>query len=82
MRDNSTIDYVKKPFRSFVVNTYIYNLTSNKFSTVPVLNSESELDGKKLDLLQGDQFTFNPKKGTYDPSQNNGQYFPLKITYR
>lgn len=65
VRDNSTIDYVKKPFRSFVVNTYIYNLTSNKFSTVPVLNFESELDGKKLDLLQGDQFTFNPKKGTY-----------------
>ena len=24
VRDNSTIDYVKKPFRSFVVNTYIY----------------------------------------------------------
>ena len=29
------------------------------------MNFESELDGKKLDLLQGDQFTFNPKKGTY-----------------
>ena len=48
-----------------MVNAYIYNLTSNKFSTVPVLNSESELDAKQLDLLQGDQFTFNSKKGTY-----------------
>lgn len=65
VRDNSTINYVKKPFRSFTVNTYIYNFSSNKFSQFPVLNSESELDGKQLDLLQGDQFTFNAKKGIY-----------------
>lgn len=65
VRDNSAINYVKKPFRSFTVNTYIYNFSSNKFSQIPVLNSESELDGKQLDLLQGDQFTFNAKKGIY-----------------
>ncbi|WP_338560420.1 hypothetical protein [Acinetobacter sp. KS-LM10] len=65
VRDNSTIDYVKKPFRSFTVNTYVYNINSNKFSAFSVLNSESELDGKQLNLLSGDQFTFNSKKGIY-----------------
>lgn len=29
------------------------------------MNSESELDGKQLNLLSGDQFTFNSKKGIY-----------------
>lgn len=65
VRDNSTIDYIKKPFRSFTVNTYVYNINSNKFSAFSVLNSESELDGKQLNLLSGDQFTFNSKKGIY-----------------
>lgn len=65
VRDNSTVDYIKNPFKSFLVNTYIYNLNLNKFSTIPVLNSESDLTGKQLDLLQGDQLIFNSKKGTY-----------------
>lgn len=65
VRDNSKIDYVKKPFKSFLVNTYVYNLNSNNFSTIPVLNSEVDLDGGQLDLLQGDQLVFNSKKGTY-----------------
>lgn len=29
------------------------------------MNSESELDGKQLNLLSGDQLTFNSKKGIY-----------------
>lgn len=65
VRENSTIDYVKKPFKNFIVNAYVYNLKTNKFSTLPVLNSESELEESKLDLLQGDQIIFNAKKGIY-----------------
>ena len=84
VRDNSAINYVKKPFRSFTVNTYIYNFSSNKFSQFSVLNSESELDGKQLDLLQGDQFTFNAKKGIYTYLANikhasNGKIGILKV---
>lgn len=65
IRDNSIVDYIKNPFKSFLVNTYVYNFNSNKFSTIPVLNSESDLDGKKMDLLQGDQLIFDSKKGIY-----------------
>lgn len=66
IRENSTIDYVKKPFRSFTVNIFVYNFNINNFSTIPVLASEDDnIDGKNLDLLQGDQFTFNVKKGIY-----------------
>lgn len=65
IRDNSIVDYIKNPFKSFLVNTYVYNFNSNKFSTIPVLNSESDLDGKKMDLLQGDQLIFESKKGIY-----------------
>lgn len=84
IRDNSTVDYVKEPFRSFLVDTYVYNLSSNKFAIIPVLNSDSELDGKQLNLLQGDQFTFNSKKGIYTYLANikyakNGKIGTFKV---
>ncbi len=29
IRDNSIVDYIKNPFKSFLVNTYVYNFNSN-----------------------------------------------------
>lgn len=65
IRDNSKIDYVKNPFKSFTVNTYVYNFSSNRFSSIPVLNSESDLKESNIDSLRGDQFVYNAKKGIY-----------------
>ena len=62
IRENSTVDYVKRPFRSFIVDTYVYNLNTNKFSIIQVINSDGE---KNVDLLQGDKFSFNKGKGIY-----------------
>ena len=66
VRENFKIDYVKTPFRSVIVNTFVYNFNSNNFLTIPVLASEeNNADGNGLDLLQGDQFTFDSKKGIF-----------------
>lgn len=65
MREFSTIDYIKNPYRTFEVNTYIYNFDKNYFSKIPVLLSDSDLHGGDVDLLTSDQFTFNSKKGIY-----------------
>ncbi|HHP7908736.1 hypothetical protein [Acinetobacter baumannii] len=65
IRENSNIDYVKEPYKNFTANAYFYNLINNKFIEVPVLNSDSEDKSKSTDILQGDQLTYDSKKGQY-----------------
>lgn len=65
MRKNSTIDYVKYPYKNYSVETYVYDIKSNMYVVIDVLNSDSNTVESKTDLLQGDQFTFNTRTGSY-----------------
>ncbi|MFV5364907.1 hypothetical protein [Acinetobacter oleivorans] len=64
-RESSNIDYVKEPYKNFTVNAYFYNFINNKFIELPVLNSDSEDKSKATDILQGDELTYDSKKGQY-----------------
>ncbi|WP_313036279.1 hypothetical protein [Acinetobacter sp.] len=65
IRKNSTIDYVEFPYKNYSVETYVYDIKSNNYVLIDVLNSDSNTVEGKTDLLQGDQFTFNTKTGNY-----------------
>lgn len=77
IRESSNIDYVKQPFRRFVVNTYIYDLTLNKYTVISVLNSEGEIDGSSIDSFQGDQLIHDKENYLYTA---NVKYFNSKKT--
>ncbi|WP_089606207.1 hypothetical protein [Acinetobacter piscicola] len=84
VREFSTIDYIKSPYSTSEVTTYIYNFDSNNFSKITVLLSDSDLYGGDVDLLTGDQFTFNSKKGIYTYLANikyakNGKIGTFKV---
>ncbi|MGE8560540.1 MAG: hypothetical protein ACN6NJ_06295, partial [Acinetobacter sp.] len=65
VRKNSIIDYVESPYRNNSVETYIYDIKNNNYVLIDVLNSDSNTIDGEIDLLQGDQFTFNTKTSNY-----------------
>ncbi|WP_149932154.1 hypothetical protein [Acinetobacter oleivorans] len=78
-RESSNIDYVKEPYKNFTANAYFYNFINNKFIELPVLNSDSEDKSKATDILQGDQLTYDSKKGQYIYLANIKSYKTGKI---
>lgn len=85
MRELSTVDYVKVPFKRAQVTTYFYNINNNNFTEIPVILSDSEHGDEKTDLLMGDQVTYDAKKGQYTYLANVKTYqdrktSPFKIT--
>ncbi|MGE8644658.1 hypothetical protein [Acinetobacter vivianii] len=85
MRELSTVDYVKVPFKRAQVTTYFYNINNNNFTEIPVILSDSEDGDEKIDRLMGDQVTYDAKKGQYTYLANvktyqDGKTSPFKIT--
>lgn len=85
MREISTVDYVRVPFKKNQVTTYFYNIKNNNFTEIPVMLSNSEDGSEKTDLLMGDQVTYDAKKGQYMYLANvknykDGKTSPFKIT--
>lgn len=85
MKEISTVDYVRVPFKKFQVTTYLYNIKNNNFTEIPVILSNSDDGNEKTDLLMGDQVTYDAKKGHYTYLANvktykDGKTSPFKIT--
>ncbi|OEY96740.1 hypothetical protein BJD20_01615 [Acinetobacter proteolyticus] len=85
MREISTVDYVRVPFKKNQVTTYFYNIKNNNFTEIPVMLSNSEDGSEKTDLLMVDQVTYDAKKGQYMYLANvknykDGKTSPFKIT--
>ncbi|QHH98764.1 hypothetical protein [Acinetobacter dispersus] len=85
MKEISTVDYVRVPFKKFQVTTYLYNIRNNNFTEIPVILSNSDDGNEKTDLLIGDQVTYDAKKGQYTYLANvktykDGKTSPFKIT--
>lgn len=85
IKEISTIDYVRVPFKKFQVTTYLYNIKNNNFTEIPVILSNSDEGNEKTDLLMGDQVTYDAKKGQYTYLANvktykDGKISPFKIT--
>ncbi|MEC8057088.1 MAG: hypothetical protein VX136_08210, partial [Pseudomonadota bacterium] len=85
MRELSTVNYVKIPFKRNKVSAFLYNIKNNNFTEIPVILSDSEDGDEKTDLLMGDQVTHDAKKGQYTYLANvknykDGKTYPFKIT--
>lgn len=85
MRELSTVNYVKVPFKRNRVSAFLYNIKNNNFTEIPVILSDSEDGDEKTDLLMGDQVTYDAKKGQYTYLANvktykDGKTSPFKIT--
>lgn len=80
IKEISTIDYVRVPFKNMQVTTYLYNIKNNKFSEIPVILSGSEDGNEQIDLLIGDQVTYDSKKGQYMYLANVKTYKDGKIS--
>ncbi|WP_111893475.1 hypothetical protein [Acinetobacter sp. MB5] len=68
IREDSVINYMKKPYKNLSVNVFFYNFKNNKFIQIPVLNSDGIEGSKNVDLLKGDQVIYNSKNGYYSYS--------------
>ncbi|MCH7292739.1 hypothetical protein MMP65_14920 [Acinetobacter sp. ANC 3926] len=84
VREVSTINYVKIPFKRNQVTTFLYNIRNNNFIGIPVIHSDSEDKSEQTDLLMGDQVTYDAKKGLYTYLANvktyqDGKIFPFKL---
>ncbi|MFW2150586.1 hypothetical protein [Acinetobacter gyllenbergii] len=80
IRELSTINYVKVPFKSNKVTVFIYNINNNNFTEIPVIYSDSEDKSEQTDLLMGDQVTYDAKKGQYTYLANVKTYKDGKIS--
>ncbi|ENX38409.1 hypothetical protein [Acinetobacter sp. NIPH 2100] len=85
MKEISTVDYVRVPFKKFQVTAYLYNIRNNNFTEIPVIQSNSDDGNEKTDLLMGDQVTYDAKKGQYTYNANvktykDGRTSPLKTS--
>ncbi|EXB47850.1 MULTISPECIES: hypothetical protein [Acinetobacter] len=80
IKEISTIDYVRVPFKKFQVTTYLYNIKNNNFTEIPVILSNSDEGNEKTDLLMGDQVTYDAKKGQYTYLANIKTYKDEKIS--
>ncbi|NIE96396.1 hypothetical protein F3J02_07870 [Acinetobacter sp. Tr-809] len=84
VREVSTINYVKIPFKRNQVTTFLYNIRNNSFIEIPVILSDSEDKNEQTDLLMGDQVTYDAKKGQYTYLANvktyqDGKISPFKV---
>ncbi|NNP77008.1 hypothetical protein A7P54_11335 [Acinetobacter sp. Ac_3412] len=85
IKEISTVDYVRVPFKKIQVTTYLYNIRNNNFTEIPVILSNSDGSNEKTDLLMGDQVTYDAKKGQYTYLANvktykDGKTSPSKIS--
>ncbi|MCU4310406.1 hypothetical protein KTH02_16465 [Acinetobacter radioresistens] len=85
IRELSTINYVRVPFKRNKVSAFLYNIKDNNFTEIPVILSDSEDGNEKTDLLMGDQVTYDAKKRQYTYFANvknykDGKTSPFKIT--
>ena len=74
IREFSTIDYVKRPYKNFSTNFFIFNKSVNSVMEVPVVNSPSDnLNSNFEKILAGDEFIFdnNTKKYIYRANIKN-----------
>lgn len=83
-RELSTVNYVKVPFKRNSVSVFLYNIKNNNFTEIPVILSDSEDGDDKIDLLMGDQVTYDAKKGQYTYLANvktyqDGKISPFKV---
>lgn len=80
MRELSTVNYVKIPFKRNRVSAFLYNIKNNNFTEIPVILSDSEDGDEKTDLLMGDQVTYDAKKGQYTYLANVKTYTDGKVS--
>ncbi|TVT75837.1 MULTISPECIES: hypothetical protein [Acinetobacter] len=80
IRELSTVNYVKVPFKSNKVTVFIYNINNNNFTEIPVIHSDSEDKSEQTDQLMGDQVTYDIKKGQYTYLANVKTYKDGKIS--
>ncbi|ENV80743.1 hypothetical protein F942_00565 [Acinetobacter ursingii ANC 3649] len=80
MRELSTVNYVKIPFKRNRVSAFLYNIKNNNFTEIPVILSDSEDGDEKTDLLMGDQVTYDAKKGQYAYLANVKTYTDGKVS--
>ena len=84
MKEISTVDYFRVPFKKNQVTTYLYNIKNNNFTEIPVIHSDNEDKSEQTDLLMGDQVTYDAKKGQYTYLANvktyqDGKISPFKV---
>lgn len=84
VREISTVNYVKIPFKRNKVTAFLYNIKNNNFTEIPIILSDSEDSSKQTDLLMGDQVTYDAKKGQYTYLANvktykDGKTSPFKV---
>ncbi|SPL72538.1 hypothetical protein KPC_3716 [Acinetobacter stercoris] len=65
LRKSYKIDYIKDTFSKSEVNTFIYDMKSNKVVLINVIDSFGDKGDEKVDLLQGDQLIYNDKGKKY-----------------
>ncbi|ENX35965.1 hypothetical protein F889_00664 [Acinetobacter colistiniresistens] len=80
IRELSTVNYVKVPFKSNKVTVFIYNINNNNFTEISVMHSDSEDKSEQTDQLMGDQVTYDTKKGQYTYLANVKTYKDGKIS--
>lgn len=66
IREFSEVDYVKRPYKKFSSNIFIYNKLSDLVIEIPVVDSSSKnLESDYLSILAGDNFSYNSKQREY-----------------
>lgn len=74
IREFSTVDYVKRPYKNFTTNFFIFNKSINSVMEIPVINSSSDNVNSDFEkILAGDEFKFdnNTKKYIYKANIKN-----------
>lgn len=65
LRKRYNIDYVKNPFEKSEVNTFIYDIKTNNIVSITVIDSIGDGINGRVDLIQGDQLTYDSKNKRY-----------------
>ena len=66
IREFSDVDYVKRPYKRFISNFFIYNKFSNLVIEAPLINSSSTNLGSDYEsILAGDSFSYIKKEKKY-----------------
>ena len=66
IREFSELDYVKRPYKKFISNFFIYNKLSNLVIEAPVVNSSStNLESDYGSILAGDNFSYIKEEKKY-----------------
>lgn len=83
-REFSEIDYVKRPYKKFSSNLFIYNKLSNLVVEAPVVDSSSaNLESDYVNILAGDNFSYILKEKKYlyeaDVRESSGKLEKYKL---